>query len=284
MNFTIDVKKELIFNKMNKQQTISFLSGIFFSNVVNNNEDIKIKLMNNEIFEKFKQMMKEMKIDFQELSKNQVIVKNKWIKQIDSKYASNFFAGIFLSSGSISNLNSSSYHLEINFKNENNCDQIIEFAKKHILFNKIKNKNYFVLYLKKNESISDFLQIIHAQKSYFIFIDSIIERDFKNQITRIFNLDVHNQNRLVDSNQIFIENLNYVKKNNLVNKFSKEQLDFYEYKKNNEFLSLSQLSDSLKKISINKTKSGLNHWLIKLRNVVEEHQNQIIKQKREENK
>ena len=136
----------------------------------------------------------------------------------------------------------------------------MEFAKKNIQFNKIQNKKNFVLYLKKNELISDFLQIIGASNSYFIFIDSIIERDFKNQITRIFNLDIHNQNKLVNSNQIFLENLNFIKDNNLENKFTKEQLLFFQFKKQNPFLSLQQLSEEFfKKNNVDKTKSGLNH-------------------------
>lgn len=274
MNFTFDIKKELIYKKMNKDQLLSFLNGIFCSNAIEKENKIKVKLLNNELFEQLILLLEKSKIDY-EIVKNQIIIDKKNLREIEAKYASEYFAGIFLSSGSISNLDSSSYHLEISFKDENLCDQIMEFAKKHIIFNKIKNKK-FVLYLKKNELISDFLQIIGAQKSYFTFIDSIIERDFKNQITRIFNLDVHNQNRLVDSNQIFLENLKYIEDNDLLSKFSQEQLEFYYFKKANKFLSLSQLSEELKnKKKINKTKSGLNHWLIKLRNEIEEHQNQM---------
>lgn len=108
---------------------------------------------------------------------------------------------------------------------------------------KYKKKKKFCSLFEKNELISDFLQIIGASNSYFSFIDSIIERDFKNQITRIFNLDIHNQNKLVNSNQIFLENLNFIKDNNLENKFTKEQLLFFQFKKQNPFLSLQQLSE-----------------------------------------
>ena len=132
-------------------------------------------------------------------------------------------------------------------------------------------------FLKKNELISDFLQIIGANKSYFNFIDSIIERDFKNQITRIFNLDVHNQNRLVDSNIIFKENYQYILDHKLQSRFKPLELEFYEFKRKNEFLSLAQLSEEFcKNKNVKITKSGLNHWLIKLRNVCEENENQKI--------
>ena len=279
MNFTLSIKQEIINNKMNNQEIKDFISGVICSNIIANEQEVKIKLLNEEIYNKFVDLIKKVNLAYRIESK--VIYLNRANIEINEKNVNKFFAGIFLSSGSISNLNSSSYHLEISFKNEQQCEQIMQFAKKHLSFNKIQKRNYYVLYLKKNEMISDFLQIIAAQKSYFAFIDSIIERDFKNQITRIFNLDVHNQNRLVDSNIEFMENLKYIEQHNLKPEFSNDQWIFFEFKRQNEFLSLSQLSEELEKeTKIKKTKSGLNHWLIKLRNVVEEHKNkELLKQK-----
>lgn len=263
MNFTLEIKKEIVFKKMNKEQAKAFVNGILFSHQ-NQEKIIKVKLLNKEILDQVLYLIEKTQYPY-EVVQNTIYIEKEKLDFVNPKNVTYYFSGIFLSSGSISNLQSSSYHLEIWFKNEDNCNQILEFAKKHISFNKIKNKNNYILYLKKNEAISDFLQIIGAQKSYFNFIDSVIERDFKNQITRIFNLDVHNQNRLVDSNILFKENYQYILDKKLTNKFTESQLQFYEFKKNNEFLSLSQLAEKLKK-----TKSCLNHWLIKLRNVCEE--------------
>ncbi|MBD5423290.1 MAG: DNA-binding protein WhiA [Mycoplasma sp.] len=272
MNFTFEIKKEIVSKVMNDREIKAFISGVLFSNFVNE-KIIKIKLINEELFHSVIELINKAKYSYN-IDKNIIQIDSVNLLPIKPNYANAYFAGIFLSSGSISNLNSSSYHLEISFKNELNCDQIMDFAKKHIHFHKIKNKNNYVLYLKKNEYISDFLQIIGAHQSYFSFIDSIIERDFKNQITRIFNLDVHNQNRLVDSNIIFKENYQYILDNNLTTRFKPIELEFYEFKKKNEFLSLSQLSEKLwTQKGIKKTKSGLNHWLIKLRNICEEHEN-----------
>lgn len=273
MNFTFEIKKEIVSRKMNRDEIKSFVNGILYSNQIGDEKKIKVKLMNAELFEAVLTILKKTNYQFH-LEKNSIFINSSQMENIGAKHANLYLAGIFLSSGSISNLDSSSYHLEISFKNENNCNQILDFAKKHVVFNKIKNKNSYVLYIKKNDIIQDFLQIIGAQKSYFSFIDSIIERDFKNQITRIFNLDLHNQNRLVNSNIQFKENYQYIINNKLLHKFSAIQLEFYEFKKNNEFFSLSQLSEELmKQKKIKKTKSCLNHWLIKLKNVREEHEN-----------
>lgn len=276
MNFTFEIKKELIFKKMNKQQIKAFIQGILLSN--NKLEQfIKIQFNNRDFVQKIEELLSQVEINYS-IDRNQILIENKKNKiEINEAYAPFYFAGIFFSSGSISNLNSSSYHLEIGFKTESICDYVLEFASKHIIFNKIKNKNHFVLYLKKNELISDFLQIIGANKSYFNFIDSIIERDFKNQITRIFNLDVHNQNRLVDSNIIFKENYQYILEHKLTSRFKPLELEFYEFKRKNEFLSLAQLSEKFSKNkNVKITKSCLNHWLIKLRNVCEENENKKI--------
>ncbi len=283
MNFTFEIKKELIFKKMDKSQIDAFIHGILLSNNKNNKLEqfIKIQFNNKDFVRKIEELLLKIGMEYY-IDKNQILIDKKKIStKINEKLASFYFAGIFVSSGSISNLDSSSYHLEIRFKSESICDYVLDFARKHILFNKIQNKNHFVLYLKRNDLISDFLQIIGANKSYFNFIDSIIERDFKNQITRIFNLDVHNQNRLVDSNIIFKENYQYIIDHKLTTKFKPQELEFYEFKIKNEFLSLSQLSEEFcKNRNIKITKSGLNHWLIKLRNICEENKNQIIFQKK----
>ena len=271
MNFTTKIKQELIENKMNKQDIQAFINGALFVSFKDLNSKIKIRIMNEKTFNSFLILLKKTEMKFT-IEKNTFIFEEQKIENIKPKNANIYFAGMFFIAGSISNLDSSSYHLQINIKNEENCNQIIEFSSKHIIFNKTKNKNNFVIYIKKNESISDFLHILGAKNSYFEFIDSVISRDLKNQVTRIFNLDVHNQEKMVDSYQNFLENFNFIKENKLEGEFSKEQLIFYEFKKNNQFMPLSEMAIELfKQKNIKKTKGGLNHWLIKLRNVCENH-------------
>lgn len=272
MNFTTKIKYELISNKMNKENLTSFVNGILFSSINNLNSNIQVKLMNKDFQEFLLNSLKLLSIEYK-IENNVFVFENYKIEEISPKNANYYFAGIFFNAGSISNLNSSSYHLEMKLKNKINCDNLILFASKHIKFHKTINKKNFVIYLKKNESISDFLHIIGAKNCYFEFIDSIISRDLKNQVTRIFNLDVHNQDKMVDSHQNFLQNYTFIKQRNLEKWFSKEQLIFFEFKKENEFMPLSELATELfKQKKIKKTKGGLNHWLIKLRNVCEKHE------------
>ena len=115
MNFTFEIKKELIFKKMNKQQTKAFIQGILLSN--NKLESlIKIQFNNKDFVQKIEELLSLIGLTYS-MDKNQILIESKKsIVAIDETYASFYFAGIFVSSGSISNLDSSSYHLEIGFK------------------------------------------------------------------------------------------------------------------------------------------------------------------------
>lgn len=269
-SFAFEIKEELINKNMNKEEKKAFIDGVLFSLYINELQDIKIVIKNKFLLSSFLLLLQSTKKSFT-LKNETIIFPSNNLNSIKTKTAPCFLAGLFFATGSISKLISSSYHLQISFKNENNLKKIINFASKHISFNKTQNRNLFIMYLKKHELISDFLYIIGAQKSYFKFIESVIERDHRNQITRISNLDIHNQSKLVDSHQIFLENINVIEKKKLEYKFTKEQLIFFNFKKNNPYLPLSQIVEELAiKYKIIKTKGGLNHWLIKLRKICDE--------------
>lgn len=269
-SFAHEIKQEIISKPMSKNECSSFIDGMLYTLFRNKkNKFIVVGIKNKELLEKFDSVLYKSKKNF---------IKNKEKREfniddvsfIKPKTATYFLAGTFFASGSISRLNSSSYHLQISFKNEDNANKMIFFCKKHLIFNIAKNKNQFILYIKKHEWIGDFLAIIGTQKSHFDFRESVIERDYRNQLTRISNLDIHNQSKLVESNQFFLKKLEFIYEKKLLSNFTEEQLIFYNFKKQNPYLPLSQLVDELaKKHQIIKTKSGLNHWLIKLTNICE---------------
>ena len=151
MNFTLKIKQELINKKMNKEEILSFVNGMLCTHILNpQDHDVKLRILNIEIFNFLLDCLEKLKWQYL-VNKNTIFIPYKYFQRIKPKYANVYLAGIFLSSGSISNLNSSSYHLEISFKNPELWIEIMEFAKKNIQFNKIQNKKNFVLYLKKND-------------------------------------------------------------------------------------------------------------------------------------
>lgn len=261
--FSIEIKEEILFKKRSKNEEKEFLKGIYFSLFRAENEEIvfliKNKKIKDEIIKKIYRVFKSIK-NFSAININ-----------IPIKSASDFFAGIFVISGSISPIYSSSYHFQFCFNNKDIATKIQEkLANNDLYFSLIKKNKKWILYIKKNELISDFLKFIGALKCFFKFADNMIERDYSNQLNRISNLDIHNQNKLVDSHEIFKDYYEIVKNNNLLWHFSQNEILFYEFKLKNSFLPLSQLCINFEQESgIKRTKSGLNHWLIKLRKIVE---------------
>ncbi len=271
-SFSFEIKNELITKKINKKQAVSFVDGIIYSSY-KKGEETKILFKDELIFDKVKDILKTSGKDFLTKNKAFIFPKNNSKTMIISD-PQLFFAGVFVSSGSMSSLESSSYHLELKIKSIELAKIMVEKLATHELFFSILDKNdYAILYMKKNEQISEFLKAIGSQDSFFKFFDAIIIRDHKNQITRIGNLDVYNQLKLVDSHALFLDNYDFVVKHKLLGKFKDDEITFYKFKIEHSYLPLSQISDELFKVhNIVKTKSGLNHWLIKIRNIAEDYE------------
>ena len=271
-SFSFEIKNELITKKINKKQAVSFVDGIIYSSY-KTGEEAKILFKDEFIFNKVKDILKISGKDFLTKNKTFIFPKNNSKTMIISD-PQLFFAGVFVSGGSISSLESSSYHLELKIKSIEFAKIMLEKLAIHELFFSIFDKSdYVILYMKKNEQISEFLKAIGSQDSFFKFFDAIIIRDHKNQITRIGNLDVYNQLKLVDSHALFLDNYHFIVKHKLLSKFKDDELTFYKFKINHSYLPLSQISDELFKVhNIVKTKSGLNHWLIKIRNIAEDYE------------
>ncbi|MGY6172281.1 DNA-binding protein WhiA [Candidatus Mycoplasma pogonae] len=274
VSFAHEIKLEVLKNKMSNSELQEFLKGVIFANSHFQNEDsIILRISDAQISTLLKQFFHKAKIPFNNHGKNK-----NWFsiafQYLDLDKAITlpryFFAGVFVGSGSIVPLYSASYHLQISTWYESIVNLMQTKLQKHFKFNVIKRDDRFVLYLKKAESISDFLKSIGAIKSFYKFEDEKIHRDISNSSNRQWSLDFRNQERLVEASQFHIENFNLVKKHKLEHLFKKEQLEFYALKKENPFTSLSELVILLeKKKGIKKTKSCLNHWLIKLRKVTE---------------
>ncbi len=262
---------------MTQKQIISLIEGMIFSSSIEDNFNIDVLFKNNIIFKKIHEFVVTSGKSFK--VKNKKITFNKDIHSLIISDPQLFFAGVFVAHGSISSLNSSSYHLELKVKSKKNAIKMLEKLNNHNFnFSSIEKNNYVVLYIKKNEQISEFLKAIGSQIGFFKFFEAIISRDHKNQITRIGNLDIYNQSKLVDSNAIFLDNYNFIVEHKLLDKFKQDELTFYRFKLNNPYLPLSQISKELaKKHAIIKTKSGLNHWLIKIRKISDDYEYRLSK-------
>lgn len=275
-SFSFDIKQELLFpySKWTTNQKKELIKGIIFSvGLVNTeNNTTTLKFSNPWVSQKVKNIFKQIsvKTSFVSTNKNWIVISNNdLILDLKINDPAAFFAGVFIGSGSISTITSSSYHLEIHTKNEKYKDLMLKKLSKHFSFSVIVRKNTYFLYIKKVQEISDFLAAIQAHKNYLIFATKKIDRDYYNFENRLINLEISNSKKVVNLNEDIRKNLSYIKEHHLTSAFSEEQLYFYEFKLKNMSLSLSATSEKLKEFGINISKSGLNHWIIKLKKVVE---------------
>lgn len=273
MSFAFEIKKELLSKELSLDNAHAFVAGLITVAGVREGSKTVIKLNNNETSFVIKDLLKQLKIKNSSSPENKnFIVIEDFEPSLQIKLPAHFFAGAFVGGGSISDAESTSYHLEIQLHSHQNAVMLQSFLNKYPQFNfaLIQRRSQWVLYLKKSEQISDFIRAIEAIESLMIFENRRIERDFKNQLNRYSNLDVYNQQKMVDANFVFKEQYDLIKQKKLQNLFSESELSFYKLKHDNQYSSLAELTDMFnQKYKANKTRGGLNHWLIKLRNITD---------------
>ncbi|WP_033179022.1 DNA-binding protein WhiA [[Mycoplasma] anseris] len=268
-SFSQSIKQEIITKpRVQKNSNIELLNGIFATAFFI--DDYYLLTINTkETLEFIINLLNKYNLVFQMPRKNQVLIHSKYLSK-DIKKQGNYFAGVFLSGGSISDVHSTSYHLELKLFNEQKALEIRDILNKYDFnFKLMQRNNAFFLYIKKVEAICDFLKAIEALESYLEFEETKIERDFKNNINRLTNFDIYNQQRIANSNQLFLNNWNKIKQTHHEDLFSENELLFFNLKEENLDSSLNELVILLnEKHKIKKAKSTLNNYLLKLSRIV----------------
>lgn len=270
MSFAQEIKQEVLSQELAIEQARAFISGLISSSAERSDSKIFVKLNNPQISTIIKDLMLQLNINFNSAkeNKNWIVLKN-YKTAIKINQPSYFFAGAFVGNGSISDTASNSYHLEIQFYSHAEAEKLQKFLNKYSFkFTLIQRRKLFVLYLKKSEQISDFLRAIQAFKALMQFEDARISRDMYNQLNRYSNLDAYNQQKLAKASAVFVKQYQKIKDNRLTHLFRGPEIAFYEMKMRNKYSSLDELTKMYeKKTGIKKTRAGLNHWIIKLRNI-----------------
>ncbi|MGC7163653.1 DNA-binding protein WhiA [Metamycoplasma hominis] len=269
-SFSQLVKEEIMSFQLKKQEKFFLMAGIIYCCSVKNNE-AKLVINNIKIRTYILNICNELKISYTYTKKNEISINTNFLANISVKYQGKFFAGLFLASGSI--INGRTNHLELKFNDLINAENALSILNSHGLeFKKIIRNQKIIIYLKKIENICDFLKAIETIESYYLFEDGKIQRDFYNSANRITNLDVYNQERIAKANLEFIKNYQFIKENNLLDEFSVEELALFELKLNSLDSSLNELSLLLETKNIKKSRSALNHFLIKLKKITKKYQ------------
>lgn len=178
-----------------------------------------------------------------------------------------YIAGAFLACGSVSSLNSKSYHLEIrsgNYLYLCYLQALLATFGINAVLTKHSTKLFF-LYIKKADQISDFLKLINAGSCMLEFEDNKISKDFNMQITRLNNLDISNINKSSSLGSRQVKEINELKKKPIWLKQSIKFRLFCQARLDNPSSSLAELVQIMnKKYKVKVTKSALNHFGRKL--------------------
>ena len=170
-------------------------------------------------------------------------------------------------SSSPENKTTSGYHLEFDSKNYDFLLILSDYlAQFNILPKIIKRKNFYVLYIKDAEQVSDTLALVGAYNAVVTLQNEIVKREFRNKINRQTNCESGNISKLVSAS---MKQINAIEKINSTIGLSSLAPDLEEV----AILRLANpeesLTDLLKLSTLNLTKSGLNHRLRKIISIAE---------------
>lgn len=190
-----------------------------------------------------------------------------------------YLRGAFLSRGSINDPNTNHYHLEIVCPsiNQKNVLSLIlsDVGIKSSSVTRIKG---VVLYIKKAESIGDFLRYVGASNMLFSYEDLRIKKDLNNYVNRMTNCDVANEQKALLTAQKQLENIEVILNNMKLEDIDERLLGVINLRNQNPDDTLSELSaKSEDEIGYYISKSGISHRFKE----IEELASQIKKGKKE---
>lgn len=300
MTFTTQVKDEVTKLNLNYIESFNELAAIIrYDGIINDNE-ITITLENASVARRIYRSIKEIfKINAKILIRTQkrfriktlyileikekvdfiidsLFLKESYLNKLDGfEEKTSFFRGIFLACGSVSNPKTSGYHMEFVFKEEKESDYAIKFMRDFNLTpKKIKRNNSYMVYLKQAEEISDALKIFKATNCMFDFEDVRIYRDHKNMVNRLNNCEIANQEKSYSAALKQLEQISYLKEHDLIDLLDEKVQIIISYREKYPDVSFQELAEIISLETDYKIgKSGINHQFIKIKSLVEKHQN-----------
>ena len=305
MTYTSKVKEEITKHDLSKSEIICELSAflMFGANIKNN---ITITLENACITRRIYTFFKELfNIQPKIIIRNQkrfrvkqiyileindkvnyileylnILKNNKKVLPEDLFFPSReekiaYLEGAFLASGTINDPSTSGYHLEIvtNLNREavflTNIFKSLDIKAKHL-----KRNSKYMVYIKNAEVISDIIRMFGAIQSYFYYEDIRIYRDHKNMVNRLNNCEIANQEKTINTGLKQLDEINYLKEHDLYSLLDETTKIVLKYREMYPEASLKELADIISLETDYKIgKSGVNHHFIKVRNLIQKHQN-----------
>ena len=180
-----------------------------------------------------------------------------------------YLAGAFVAFGSCNSPATSNYHLEISLTEEEHALFIQKLIARFNLEAKISmRRNKYVVYLKKADSISDFLKLIGAHESLMNFENVRISRDFKNSLIRVDNCEIANEMKSIDAARKQMEWIRKIKENDRYERLDEKLKNVIDIREKYQDYSLLELCDAYQKAYGDViSKSGMKHRFDKIENI-----------------
>ena len=184
-----------------------------------------------------------------------------------------YLRGAFIANGSINDPYSrGGYHFEISTLDEEFVLYLRKLINEYDLKAKIsKRRNTFIVYLKKGESIGDFLRIINSMDGLMQFEDCRISKDMINNTNRVDNCDLANEMKRSALAQKQIEAINIIIKKELVENLDYKTQKIIQYRVDNPEWALSDIANAYNiDNDDNMSKSSVRTILLKVMQLAEE--------------
>lgn len=214
-----------------------------------------------------------------DLISNEINELTSEIKNSSYEEISSFLKGAFLASGSINDPSKSKYHLEFlvdNYCNANLINDLLILVR----FNSkiIKRDKGYMVYIKVSEEISDFIKLLGATNSLFYYEDIRIYRDHKNMVNRLNNCEQANTEKSMKTSLEQINNIKYLKEHDLLDLLDDKIKMVIDYKEKYPETTMNELSYIISMETNTKiTKSCINHYFRKIKELVNKSRNNIDK-------
>lgn len=175
-----------------------------------------------------------------------------------------FLRGVFLSCGSVTDPEKS-YHLELTVSHKTLAENLIHFINEIDVFDfnpkLTSRKGGYIIYLKGNSDICDYLAYIGAGNSVMSIIETSAYKEIKNRINRKQNSELANIKKKADASAKQIIAIKKIIDKKGIDYLSDDLKSLAILRLDNPDMSLKELGENLSpKIS----RSGVNHRLEKI--------------------
>ena len=292
MSFSSEIKQEL--NKSNKLANKELIKYELMGYLISKNIDmidkntIKFSTESDYNINRFSKLLSNLEInhdinvtgknftitlkknkieDIVEINEEQILLKEEVEKEVNEEKLKNIIIGIFMGAGSINNPEKK-YHLEVDFKNNENLNKIEQILQKlGVNAKKMITDKKQSIYIKEGEEISKFLALIGANKAVMKFEDIRIQKDMRGKVNRLVNCETANLNKTINASIEQISAIKKLKTNGKFNKLSDNLKEIANLRLENPDMSLIDLGQKLKQPV---GKSGVNYRLKKIMEIANE--------------